>query len=301
MKLSKIMAAPLAAAILGGLLVAAPTLSRAADSSCATSCHNNPSSSAPQIIKPVTVQSARDWLSTAGQGSGKWTERGTHSVDQLADCGQCHVSIPGAPSHTGTAGAQKTFDYPAGADPTTPGADCATACHKWVPKNTEVTSHGFPGTDGVDRTYQVLVNPADLLALPKIGSDPATPTKHSVNFGKNGCANCHDAKQHGVITECISCHAFGAGSADSAAALPGKINPDDPNGSADSAAFGVLTLNMHATHIPFLAAEQPANDPSSQGQAPCSYCHGPEGNAKRSCWNCHVSGHNPSGIYFKPA
>lgn len=307
MKFSKILAAPLAASIFGALLVSAPALTKAATpSSCATSCHNtaNPSKAgSPQIINSVTVQSARDWLSVAGEGSGKWTQRGTHSAAQLADCTQCHNSIEGAGSHTTVGGGiQKTFEYPVGSNPASPGADCAGACHTWVPKNTLVTSHGFPGANGAERTYQVPVNPADLLALPKVGSDPAVPTKHSVNFGKNGCANCHDTEQHGVITECIQCHAFTAtGSVDSAAALPGKLDPGDAEGSAGSAAFGAITLNMHATHIPFLAAEQPMNDPSSNGQTACSYCHGGEGNAKRSCWNCHLSGHNPSGIYFKPA
>lgn len=157
--------------------------------------------------------------------------------------------------------------YPPGVDPSS--QNCAPTCHSWV--DGRVVSRGFTNASGdpEQTTYRGTIRPQELLAS---GS-----TKHTTEvYARYGCAGLCHRGPHGSITPCTSCHSFKG------------------------------TENLHGTHVPFIRAEQPAADPAnhdpSDPETGCKYCH-PTARAgavyRPSCWNCHLSGHNPITPYWE--
>lgn len=209
------------------------------------------------------VVSARQWARSVGQGMGSWIERGVHGAADLENCGSCHDVHNAGPRQ-----------FPAGVSPEA--RDCADSCHSWV--RGDVTSRGFVNSSGnaAQTTYQGTIDPTRLLA--------GGSTLHTTEvYGKDGCAGrCHDGP-HGTVTPCVECHDYSWGT----------------------------PANLHSTHIPFVSGEQAAADPENFGASggnACMYCHAPgtaqgvpEGSTvyRGSCWNCHLSGHNPITPYWE--
>lgn len=175
--------------------------------------------------------------------------------------------------------------------------NCAVSCHLWVKTGAEVTEEdGFTNASGIKSLsqYNGPISPAELLEdgakVTNILGNKHSSIYHGEESGKSGgCAGfCHggSSKPHGTIVNCASssCHTF---------------------------------ENLHGVHIPVVTALQPISDPASlanenQRQVVCQYCHDvppiigsyttsefPKNSVyKGSCWNCHLSGHEPVIPYF---
>ncbi|MBI4728862.1 MAG: hypothetical protein HY775_05090 [Acidobacteria bacterium] len=245
-------------------------------------CHTSLASAGP-------VVSQRAWMSEKGAGKGEWKSRGVHSDASLGRCFDCHNPGPndgtcvfchselGPRWQDGTEGVLRPHEwaerlaYPSGADPTKPGVNCGEGCHAWV--DGEVSQAGFTNASGdpEQTTYRGTIRAGELLAGSK--------TAHRGIFQEKGCAGCHDPKVHGAIKSCIACHDF-------------KIFADP----------AVNATSKHLTHIPLRTAEQPLADPENfqKRVLVCNYCHGSTSLQNASCWNCHLSGHDPQTPYWEP-
>lgn len=289
--------AGLGALLAAGSLVVAPTVARATPEgpdyeACTENCHKD---IAPP---PTAVEGERDWMQRAGTGKGRWARRGVHSEADRGRCFDCHKPDTDGkpvcvfchwdkqayygecrfchPVHGDDEPVVRRphvwiekFAYPPGADPTVPDVNCGQGCHAWV--DGSVVSRGFTNAslDPEQTTYRGTIRPGELLAQGQ--------TAHSASFADKGCAACHDPVEHGVVKDCVECHNY-------------KIFTPDPE-----------RPTLHLTHIPFIQAEQPLADPENfdQRTLSCNYCHGaPMSNA--SCWNCHLSGHDPVTPYWEP-
>ena len=206
------------------------------------------------------------------------------------------------------------FSFPED-NPTAPTQQsCASACHAWVMgecppdaggvgswlrdgkchkdwQDGEVSEPGFG-----DASYAGTISPAALLSSPS--------NAHAQVYASTGCAGlCHGGPEpvpagmiencewgtgeecqgtpwalHGTITNCKSCHDF-----DVLGVTDG--NPDH--------------ARLHLLHISRLTLERPLADTAGFQAQPsslvCDYCH----SSKASCWNCHLSGHNPITQYWQ--
>jgi hypothetical protein len=144
-----------------------------------------------------------------------------------------------------------------------------------------VVSRGLTNASGdpEQTTYRGTIKPGQMLA--------ASAKKHTTEvYAAHGCAGlCHKGP-HGTVTPCVSCHSF---------------KWEDAG-------------NLHSTHIPFVTGEQSQADPGNyeagNAETACKYCHKPGGGSggeatggsslsKASCWNCHLSGHDPNTPYWE--
>lgn len=226
------------------------------------------------------VVSQRNWQLGNGPALGGWTERGIHAANDTNNplpatmsCYQCHSQ---------TCDNCHNNDYQVHANghepPTFPegvtgrvGEDCAPSCHAWVKAGETVTSQGFVNASGDPQatTYVGPISPGELLVAAQTGV-----IQHYDLFMTYGCNGfCHGGPEatHGTITVCKSCHSFQFSNTEE--------------------------TNLHSTHVSFVSAEQAAADPADAqaGYPVCNYCH----SSKASCWNCHLSGHDPITPYWE--
>ena len=226
------------------------------------------------------VESQRQWLLANGEALGEWTERGIHAVNDTDNplpatmsCYQCHAQtcdnchLNDFQVH---ASGPEPPIFPEGASGQVD-KDCAQGCHAWVKAGETITSEGFTNASGDPQqtTYVGPISPAELLEAAKTDKP-----LHAEIFATYGCEGfCHGGPQapHGTITLCKSCHSFQFSNAEE--------------------------VNLHSTHVSFVEAEQPLADPAGAeaGSPACNYCH----SSGASCWNCHLSGHDPVTRYWE--
>lgn len=235
---------------------------------------------------------ARDWAAAHGEGlvrvdplfpepglwwATPWPRRGSHDPAALADCAGCHPMDADGIGH-----GIRTFRFPetvfAG------GTDCAAACHAWLPDQASTT--GFAPAGGVPPSWSGSPRPGALLAaadtahsrLWREGARPSDPDRFGYGAFNPGCGGCHQVatEDHGHVPGCVDCHRFG-----------GSRGP------------------LHALHVAAIAGAADRIDPGlgASGGAFCDYCHAdaatPGSRARATCYNCHLSGHQPvdaSGI-----
>lgn len=226
-------------------------------------CHK-----ASDLVANQTPAAARAWISQVGEGKGNWKKRGKHSAADLTRCTWCHVVHDAG-----------TPRYPPGVKATD--KNCAASCHQAV--NGSVVQRGFTNASGDPEktTYRGTIRPGELLGN-------GTTAHSTQNYATKGCAGqCHQGP-HGAITVCVQCHSYAWTEADT----------NDPKNQ-----------NLHGTHASFVGAEQSQADPgdfeAGNNNGACIYCHsgkttGPGKNVYRaSCWNCHLSAHNPITPYWE--
>lgn len=144
--------------------------------------------------------------------------------------------------------------------------DPCSGCHSWL---SSIDEKGFGGSG-----YSGSIRPEDLLKsgphsrIFKRGFSSSPSDGIRIQILNPGCRGCHNLlnSAHGAITECTDCHIFS-----------GK---------------------MHERHNRRIEETQDKNDPGNN--VSCVYCHPGKGEVYRaSCYNCHLSGHNPSLYYWK--
>lgn len=225
--------------------------------------------------------SAREWQRANGEGEGLWTRQHTLTHE----------------------GPLKPRIWTTSND-----ADCQSNCHSAGIEalRAPITSPGFTNALGETPVYEGNQYPWDLL------NNAENTTAHAAMFkvesgdtASEGCGVCHSLKvavdrglpvtshldpvsgkekiDGGGIVGCQSCHNFKFIAAASA-------------GDVATATAG----NLHSTHATLLGAEIPLGDAEGVGKTSCDFCHGESADAKGSCWNCHLSGHWPKTVYWKP-
>ncbi|MCL5277263.1 MAG: hypothetical protein M1517_05755 [Deltaproteobacteria bacterium] len=253
-------------------------------------CHNP-----VQLSMTVSNEASgiREWMQTGGAGlvmvpaynppplflyELEWPQRGRHDFDlNTDDCAQCHPVYNGVENHSNS-------EYPAQAQRLLymGGVNCASACHPWL--EGVVRSAGFSSNAGTTPTYYGTLDPYTLLTSVKtahtdiflsgfrITQDDADL---DMRFLDAGCGGCHnwDGPRHGHVAECTDCHVF------------------DPS----------IAGGLHQSHIDTIGATQSEIDPADSGMPACAYCHGFSDTtvdhtlSNASCYNCHLSGHQPMG------
>jgi len=229
---------------------------------------------------------AKHWAQAAGGGLTRkdvlialdhwqfayhWPRRGAHDAVDLADCSGCHpVSREGirhGVSQYSPAIRELVF---AG------GADCAAACHGWLPA--EGTAAGFIPAAGPAPQITGSFRPADLLAgaanrhagIYNRGYRSGPSAELRITMIKPGCGGCHNAREeaHGAIVGCLDCHLF-----------------------------GTVMGERHQSHVQRISLRRAELDPGHADREACTYCHAfeddPDGLARGACYNCHLSGHQP--------
>lgn len=213
----------------------------------------------------------------------EWPDRGRHPFDlNTNDCAQCHPIYDNVENHSNS-------EYPPQAQRYLfdGGIDCAGSCHTWLQGN--VVSTGFSSSTGTTPTYDGTLDPFSLLTSVQTAhtgiflagfritqDDPGLAIRH-LNPGCGGCHNW-DGPRHGHIAECTDCHVF---------------DPSLPGG-------------LHQSHISIISATQAQMDPADAGMPSCAYCHGFSDTttnhvlSNASCYNCHLSGHQPMGADGMP-
>ena len=213
----------------------------------------------------------------------EWPPRGRHPFDlNTDDCAQCHPIYNNVENHSnsGYPPQAQRFLYDGG-------IDCAGGCHTWLQGN--VLSTGFSSSTGTTPTYDGTLDPFSLLTSVQTmhtgiflagfritQDDPDLAIRH-LNPGCGGCHNW-DGPRHGHIAECTDCHVF---------------DPSVPGG-------------LHQSHISVISATQARMDPADAGMPSCAYCHGFSDTtvnhvlSDASCYNCHLSGHQPMGADGMP-
>ncbi len=98
-----------------------------------------------------------------------------------------------------------------------------------------------------------------------VGPRPGIKVR-AINPGCRGCHNLMEGK-HGAITQCTDCHNFSI-------------------------------LGIHDSHTELIEETAKFND--VKPQEACGFCHfqGDE-RYRAGCYNCHLSGHNPTLYYWK--
>lgn len=229
--------------------------------------------------EPALV-SQREWQLQNGEALGVWTERGIHPVNDTNNplpatmsCYQCHTptcnNCHDNDFQVHAAGPESPI-FPPSANPE-PGENCAEACHPWVRAGETVTTQGFVNASGdpEQTTYTGPISPGELLQAAQ--TDKPAHYNLWVTYGCNGFCHGGSDAPHGTIVVCKSCHNF-------------QFSETDE-------------LNLHSTHVSFISAEQAAADPaaSQEGSPACNYCH----SSPASCWNCHLSAHDPITPYWE--
>ncbi len=247
---------------------------------------------APPLSFTVTNQSQVSWMRQVEHNFANWTIAGRGNHDPAADCGQCH-----APHKTATP------VFP----PEQNSTNCTSSCHSWL--QLDIDQAGFRGASSKP-SYRGPIDPATLLANATLDVD-SDGRNHKVVWDTFGCTGlCHNPQAnltnveawgvplsrseatglatsvlptfnasaiHGYVTKCTDCHRV-------ASPLGG---PDD----------------LHSTHGTLVGGERPLADPG--GPTGCNnYCHdkGPYPEFQSGgCYNCHLSGHDPTPHYWEAA
>ena len=213
----------------------------------------------------------------------EWPLRGRHPFDlNTNDCAQCHPIYNNIENHSNS-------EYPAQAQRYlySGGINCAGNCHAWL--EGDVQSTGFSSSTGTTPTYYGTLDPYTLLTSVQTAhtgiylsgfritqDNPDLAIRHL----SAGCGGCHnwDGPRHGHIAECTDCHVF---------------DPSVSNG-------------LHQSHINIIGATQARIDPAHATLPVCAYCHGFSDTttnrtlSNASCYNCHLSGHQPMGADGMP-
>jgi hypothetical protein len=229
---------------------------------------------------------ARAWASEKGPGlvrfepampspsvmlDSSWKKRGRHAPDEvdLVSCSDCHPIREDGLGH-GT----KTYPAAYRGTPFQGGANCAGACHAWL--RDSIAAVGFEDTQGATPEYRGSARPDVLLAVAtahktiwQSGFKTTSPWQ-KIGALSPGCGGCHHAQseKHGEVTACTACHRFGG-----------------------------IEGEPHKAHVARISNSVDQNDPKRPQMTPCAYCHD-EGKAAQtrsnaSCYNCHLSGHQP--------
>jgi hypothetical protein len=252
-----------------------------------TSCHAMAplrSASDPEGLVP------KDWLFGMSEGLERndpaipdghvhmalvWPRRGHHGAG--GDCGMCHPLDDQGVGHG-------LRVYPSPDKAFEAGTSCATACHPWLPE--DASAEGFEGAQGTRPSWSGSLRPKDLLegvetAHTKLWREGARVDgeRFRITGFNPGCGGCHNpqAEAHGTLTTCTGCHRFG-----------------DQND------------DLHQDHVALIAYEMDEKDVDAAAEdlAICAYCHAepdsPLERHKASCYNCHLSGHRPSVVFWSP-
>ncbi|MBI2061282.1 MAG: hypothetical protein HYT87_16205 [Nitrospirae bacterium] len=231
----------------------------------------------------------REWLGTSSKGllartspfTGleeyvlDWPRRGRHPAFTLEPdtCFTCHPVT--------STGSRHSLDaYPPGV--TESKGDCASSCHLWLPNQVRSSAHPDLGTggtyDGPGRPYEMLTQTRTRHTDVFEKGYPADKPRKSgakVQFIAPGCVGCHSFQdpRHGTIATCTDCHSFAT------------KTPEAASGQG-----------LHELHLMFIQSKRSSAMPSN-----CSVCHGYENDQTLSnamCYNCHVSGHNPTTAFW---
>jgi len=260
-----------------------------------TACHDSASllgqSDAALIPPAENIKRAHGGLRLDGATNGFkliWPHRGTHSASDVFDppksCRSCHLISSEWIAHLPAM-------YPHETEDGMPGADCANACHTWLPSDQQTLIY-----DVHKRQYRILNYPGQPAAMLK-GIESAHTNvwlngyswpgeiRSPIKLARivPGCQGCHNmgSSEHGAITTCTDCHQF--------------LNSKS-------------AVNLHRRHLEVLSEgiKKPFPSLKSRSDARCGFCHdfkeAPNDckvNAAAACYNCHLSGHAPKILNFK--
>lgn len=204
----------------------------------------------------------------------EWPRRGRHPEFTLESdtCFSCHPVDEAGLNHSLDA-------YPAGT--TTQVGDCAAACHLWIPEN--LASAG-PGSGDGAISYSGPSRPHEMLTRVRTAhtsvyeegylSERGIATDVKVRSVRAGCAGCHSMNdpRHGAIATCTDCH---------------SLSTQNPTAYGSSG-------GLHGLHLLYVKSSK--DRLGLGGTDDCAFCHSfqkDEPLPKASCYNCHLSGHQP--------
>lgn len=235
-----------------------------------TACHD-----LELLQEPEPYDSVQAWLAVEGDGllrksvfpvfpDIRWgtriPPRGYHS--DTRDCVTCH------PEGSAEAPIHGERRYPAETVEVlfSRGESCAgTDCHQWLTDSPTDLLNGAPNkhTGIFHAGFHVSEGGDHDLAIIAL---------------RPGCGSCHNihSGDHGGLPDCNDCHLFREG----------------------------VDTGLHTRHVDLIAEQTQETRTNSDDFTPCSYCHGFAADAaetfRASCYNCHLSGHQPFGSDGQP-